>query len=119
MVTLQVRGYLPQYQELVADAADIGMMQQALIDLAQKKQELIYELSRYQASGSSGAGASNGTAALNSGISSMVPPDTRVDSCIALNKSNLNCELILRTNNETVIRAAIIFGEQVGCWVVL
>lgn len=92
------------------------MQQQALIDMAQKKQELIYELSSYQnataGSGSSSSIASS-TAALSSGISTMIPPDTRVDSCIALNKSSLTCELILRTNNETVIKAAIIFGEQV------
>ena len=78
--------------------------------MAQKKQELVYELSSYQnATGSSGS-----TPAVSSGISTMIPSDTRVDSAITLNKTNSTCELSLRTNNETVIKAAIIFGEQVG-----
>lgn len=117
----ELRGYLPKHEELEAEhPGDISMQQQALIDLAQKKQELIYEISSYQQQqqGQAGAGSSGSNSSGVSGpaagdISAMIPPDTRVDSCIALNKTQLVCELILRTNNDTVIKAAIIFGEQV------
>jgi Bardet-Biedl syndrome 2 protein len=126
----ELRGYQTQHAELQAEnPGDISMQQQALIDLAQKKQELIYELSSYQqqqpqqpqgvagalgiAAGVVGVGAGGGSSLAAGDIASMIPPDTRVDSCIALNKGALSCELILRTNNATVIKAAIIFGEQV------
>jgi Bardet-Biedl syndrome 2 protein len=124
----ELRGYQTQHAELQAEnPGDISMQQQALIDLAQKKQELIYELSSYQQqqplqgvagalgiAASVGAAAAVGASSYAAGdIASMIPPDTRVDSCIALNKGSLSCELTLRTNNATVIKAAIIFGEQV------
>lgn len=103
-----MRGYQAQHKETQADIGDVSRLQQALIDLAQKKQELVYELSSYQNA------TGKGTPAVSSGISTMIPADTRVDSAITLNKSKLTCELSLQTNNETVIKAAIIFGEQVG-----
>lgn len=127
----ELRGYQTHHAELQAEnPGDISMQQQALIDLAQKKQELIYELSSYQqqqqppqgvvgalgiaAGVGLGAAAAVGAGSLAAGdIASIIPPDTRVDSCIALNKATLSCELTLRTNNATVIKAAIIFGEQV------
>jgi Bardet-Biedl syndrome 2 protein len=123
----ELRGYQMQHAELQAEnPGDISMQQQALIDLAQKKQELIYELSSYQqqqpqgvagalgiAAGAVGVAAGGASSLAAGDIASMIPPDTRVDSCIALNKGALSCELILRTNNATVIKAAIIFGEQV------
>jgi Bardet-Biedl syndrome 2 protein len=126
----ELRGYQMQHAELQAEnPGDISMQQQALIDLAQKKQELIYELSSYQqqqpqqphgvagalriAAGAVGVGAGGASSLAAGDIASIIPPDTRVDSCIALNKGVLSCELILRTNNATVIKAAIIFGEQV------
>ncbi|KAF6253535.1 BBS2m [Scenedesmus sp. NREL 46B-D3] len=125
----ELRGYQTQHAELQAEnPGDISMQQQALIDLAQKKQELIYELSSYQQQqqqqqpqgmavalgiAAGGAAAGGASSSIAGDIASMIPPDTRVDSCIALNKGALSCELILRTNNATVIKAAIIFGEQV------
>uniref|UniRef100_A0A383WCU1 Bardet-Biedl syndrome 2 protein homolog n=1 Tax=Tetradesmus obliquus TaxID=3088 RepID=A0A383WCU1_TETOB len=128
----ELRGYQTHHAELQAEnPGDISMQQQALIDLAQKKQELIYELSSYQqqqpqqpqgvvgalgiaAGVGLGAAAAGGAGSLAAGdIASMIPPDTRVDSCIALNKVTLSCELTLRTNNASVIKAALIFGEQV------
>lgn len=44
----------------------------------------------------------------------MIPPDTCVDSAITVNRASQMCELVLKTNNSTVIHAALIFGEQVG-----
>lgn len=153
----ELRGYLPHHEELVADAgADVSMQQRMLIDLAQKKQQLVYELASYQAAGSgagtaaavtaaagspgsiaaglsalgrdfssltaggmlaglSGAAGSMGSAAgADRGhLAAMIPPDTCVDSAITVNKVSQMCELVLKTNNSTVIHAALIFGEQV------
>jgi Bardet-Biedl syndrome 2 protein len=159
----ELRGYLPHHEELVADAGgDVSMQQRMLIDLAQKKQQLVYELASYQAAaGTPGSGPAAGAAAggaggLAAGISAlgrdlsnltaggvvaglagaaggqalasgggaagadrghlaaMIPPDTRVDSAITVNKASQVCELVLKTNNSTVIHAALIFGEQVS-----
>jgi Bardet-Biedl syndrome 2 protein len=152
----ELRGYLPHHEELVADAGgDVSMQQRMLIDLAQKKQQLVYELASYQAAGGGAAPAAvtasagspgsiaAGLSALGSNISSltaggvlaglsgsagsmgstagadrghlaaMIPPDTCVDSAITVNKVSQMCELVLKTNNSTVIHAALIFGEQV------
>ena len=155
----ELRGYLPHHEEQVADAGgDVSVQQRMLIDLAQKKQQLVYELASYQAGSSSGGsvGATAGAAAAGSpgsslaaGISAlgrdissltaggvlagltgaaaggaaagadrghlvaMIPPDTCVDSAITVNKASQTCELVLKTNNSTVIHAALIFGEQV------
>jgi hypothetical protein len=132
-----------------------------LIDLAQKKQQLVYELASYQATaggagaagtgaaaaggspgsiaaglsalgrdisslaaaggvlgvrsgGSSGGGAVSGGGADRGHLAAMIPPDTCVDSAITVNKASQMCELVLKTNNSTVIHAALIFGEQVS-----
>jgi hypothetical protein len=70
-------------------------------------QELMLELASYRpASGSSGGSAAPS-------FDSIVPPGTRVDSCIALNRGNTSCELTLNTNNDAVIKAAVVFGEQI------
>jgi Bardet-Biedl syndrome 2 protein len=160
----ELRGYLPHHEELVADAGgDVSMQQRMLIDLAQKKQQLVYELASYQAiaggagatgagaaagaaggspggiaaglsalgrdisslaaaggvlgvrsGGSSGGGAVSGGGADRGHLASMIPPDTCVDSAITVNKASRMCELVLKTNNSTVIHAALIFGEQVS-----
>lgn len=165
----EVRGYLPHHEELVADSGnDVSAQQRMLIDLAQKKQQLVYELASYQAvSGSAGpapaiaaaTGAGSGSSSLAAGLgalgsnississmaaggvlagltgatgsgaagaagggaagldrghlAAMIPPDTCVDSAITVNKASQVCELVLKTNNSTVIHAALIFGEQV------
>jgi Bardet-Biedl syndrome 2 protein len=160
----ELRGYLPHHDELVADVGgDVSLQQRLLVELAQKKQQLVYELASYQqatgggsmtsgaaadgsGSGSSGGGgvagsltalaggllgSRGGTASSGGGasshpsgtgggavtaghIASIIPPDTCVDSAITVNKTTQTCELLMKTNNDTVIRAALIFGEQVG-----
>lgn len=156
----ELRGYLPHHEELVADAGgDVSTQQRILIDLAQKKQQLVYELASYQTAAGAGPAASlaaaagspgsiaAGISALGRDISSMaagrgvlagltgaaagadrgsgggadrgnlaamIPADTRVDSAITVNKASQMCELVLKTNNSTVIHAALIFGEQVS-----
>ncbi len=39
-------------------------------------------------------------------LAAIIPANTRVDSYIALNKDTLACDLMLQTNNETVIKAS-------------
>lgn len=61
-------------------------------------------------------GSSGGAAGADRGhLASIIPADTRVDSAITVNKASQMCELVLKTNNSTVIHAALIFGEQVSC----
>ena len=45
--------------------------------------------------------------------SSIIPSDTRVDSYIAINRETFTCDLLLKTNNDTVIRGVVVFGEQI------
>eukprot|EP00775_Hariotina_reticulata_P010207 gene10207-10368_t len=104
-----VRGYVMRHPDTVAEVADVSLQQQMLVELAQKKQALTYELSSYQAKGNKSSTSGHHPAA----ISSVVPPNTRVDSCITLNRENQTCELVLKTNNDSVIKAAVLFGEQV------
>ena len=60
----------------------------------------MHELASYRpASGSTG-----GAGASAASFDSIVPPGTRVDSCIALNRGNTSCELTLNTNNDAVIK---------------
>jgi Bardet-Biedl syndrome 2 protein len=154
----ELRGYVPHNEELVADVGgDVSLQQRLLVELAQKKHQLVYELGSYHgyqaATGSSGSAAADGglsassigsalagglasslgAAGLgpgNSGggssaaaaggvgadrghIASIIPPDTRVHSALTINRATQMCELVLKTSNDAVIRAALIFGEQV------
>ncbi|KIZ00360.1 putative Bardet-Biedl syndrome 2 protein like protein [Monoraphidium neglectum] len=75
--------------------------------------ELMHELAGYLSAGpdpGGGGGAGGGAAAA---AAAALPPDTRVDSAITINKASLVCELTLSTTNDSVIKAAMIFGEQV------
>lgn len=75
----ELRGYLPLHDELVADTGgDVSRQQRMLIDLAQKKQQLVYELASYQAAGGSlggvgtaAAAGAGGPGALVAGISAL------------------------------------------------
>jgi Bardet-Biedl syndrome 2 protein len=75
----ELRGYLPHHDELVADTGgDVSRQQRMLIDLAQKKQQLVYELASYQAAGGSPGGVGSaatagagGPGALAAGISAL------------------------------------------------
>ncbi len=43
----------------------------------------------------------------------IIPAHTRVDSYITVNRETCSCDLLLKTNNESVIRGAVVFGEQI------
>jgi Bardet-Biedl syndrome 2 protein len=103
----EVRAYLPADAEMqqASNGSGIGQMQEdhALAELTQEKQELLLELRglednlRHIKNGDtySGAGA--------------IPPNTSVSLEIAINQPKQCCELILSTNNETVIKGVILF----------
>ncbi|MEW5314625.1 MAG: hypothetical protein WDW38_006104 [Sanguina aurantia] len=103
----EVRGYLPLDSSTIAmaDSADFGDQQSALADLTQRKQELVYELTSYQ--------ASKVTDRSQVDTATLIPQDTRIDSYIAINRDTASCDLILRTSNDTVIRGVVVFGEQI------
>ena len=42
----------------------------------------------------------------------MIPANTRVSSMLEMNAAKSCCELVLSTNNETVIKGIVIFAEQ-------
>lgn len=43
----------------------------------------------------------------------IIPSTTRVDSFIAINKETATCDLVLKTNNDAIIRGVVVFGEQI------
>ncbi|KAG2486168.1 hypothetical protein HYH03_015132 [Edaphochlamys debaryana] len=107
----EVRGYLPLDLEAAgpgaASEADFSEQQALLAELAQRKQELAYELASYANSRAQAKEAPPERG-------SVIPPDTRVDSYIAVNREAGTCDLVLRTSNEqAVIRGVVVFGEQI------
>lgn len=101
----EVRGYLPADAELqqAQDAGSSKKEEGALADLTQRKQELLLELRGLQdnlkhinaGETYSGAGA--------------IPPNTSVSLEIAINQPNECIELVLSTNNETVLKSVVVF----------
>lgn len=43
----------------------------------------------------------------------LIPSSTRVDSFIAINRETCTCDLVLKTNNDSIIRGVVVFGEQI------
>ncbi|KAL6760242.1 BBS2m [Haematococcus lacustris] len=101
----EVRGYLPMSADQPQNAMDFSAQQAAITELTQCKQELLYELTSYQNTKASSAQAE--------ASGNMIPSTTKVDSFVTLNKDTCTCELGLKTNNSTVIRGAVVFGEQI------
>ncbi|GLC47294.1 Bardet-Biedl syndrome 2 protein [Pleodorina starrii] len=105
----EVRGYLPLDLDVapgVAAEVDFSDQQAAVAELAQRKQELMYEMASYSNMRQTKDAAPE--------RSSLIPSDTRVDSYIAINKETASCDLVLRTSNDSaVIRGVVVFGEQI------
>ncbi|KXZ53986.1 hypothetical protein GPECTOR_5g1 [Gonium pectorale] len=106
----EVRGYLPLDLEVapgVAAEVDFSEQQAAVAELAQRKQELMYELASY-------SNMRQQARDTPTDRGSLIPSDTRVDSYIAINKEAASCDLVLRTSNDSsVIRGVVVFGEQI------
>lgn len=103
----EVRGYLPVEQDARGfDLLGRNNAEEALAELNQRKQELLYELSQYEANLAQLKSKKQGA---NEGI---VPASTHVTVTLEMNPEQRSCELNLATNNETVIKGAIVFAEQ-------
>jgi len=104
----QVKGYLPAKgdQEMGRDLLGRNNTEEALAELNQRKQELMYELGQYEKNLSAVKDSPN---AAKEGI---VPMDTHVALSLELSPERQCVELVLMTNNETLIKGAIVFAEQ-------
>jgi Bardet-Biedl syndrome 2 protein len=98
----EVRGYLPAEGEQIGNLMDANTEEDAIAELVQRKQELLYELKTYEEN-------SKATPGQNAPI---IPPDTNISCTWAVNQEASCVELVISTNNDTVIRAIIIFAEQ-------
>jgi Bardet-Biedl syndrome 2 protein len=104
----EVRGYLPAEEELAGNLMDVQVEDQTLSELHRRKQELVLETAHYdkavesmKASGSEGANTAD----------CIVPPETSMHA--QLETSNEQLLLVLRTNNEAIIKAVVVFGENI------
>lgn len=100
----EIRGYLPIDPDQPVQEPDFSAQQAAIAELTQRKQELMYELSSYH---------NMRNAETPQPEANLIPNSTRVDSFVVVNRNTSSCDLILKTNNDTVVRGVVIFGEQV------
>ncbi|XP_072141745.1 BBSome complex member BBS2-like isoform X8 [Dermacentor andersoni] len=100
----EVRGYLAASAELRQQAADATFEQDTVRELSHKKQTLLQELRNYETSADGGECGS-------------IPANTQLKTLLAINSGSggipPHVEVALETNNETVIRAVILFAEGI------
>jgi len=101
----EVRGYLPAEEELGGNLMDVQAEDQALRELNQLKQDLIVQSMHYEKSINEFKAGEGG------GADSIVPPDT--DLGIEFQVTNEQLLLLLSTNNEAIIKAVVVFGENI------
>ena len=125
----EVRGYLAAEPEQAHKLMETeGADEEEIHALNQRRQELMYELNSYESnmktalkSYEDSKSAPLSSAAPKPGkykggdeiIEGVIPPDTKIDSFTEQDLDNHCAYLVLSTNNDTVIRAAVLFGEQV------
>ncbi|GAB1598549.1 Bardet-Biedl syndrome 2 protein-like [Argonauta hians] len=112
----EVRGYNPLSPEIQNFDVSITMEQQTIRELTQKKQNLLMELKNYQEN----IEEPNIIASEedNKNITrNFIPPDTQCHSQLqivpATNDSPPQVQMVIQTNNESMIRAVIIFAEGI------
>jgi len=104
----EVRGYLPPEADAMTSMMDSNSEEDSIADMSQRKQELLYELRSYEQNYAK-AQKSGGTTSQSGAV---VPPGTRVMSTLEMKLEKRCCELVLTTNNDTVIKGAVVFAEQ-------
>ena len=84
--------------------------EETLVELNQRRQDLLVELKSYERNSAAieQAGFRGETA-----TGAQIPRDTKVRSRLEMNPDVGGGELVLATNNDSVIKAAILFGEAV------
>ena len=111
----EVKGFVkPEPHEAGERAAAAGdMSEETLVELTQRKQELLFELSRYE-SGMRGTGQGEGAGAAGGATDygEMVPKDTDVKGKLESHPERGCVELVLESTNEAAIKMVVIFAEQ-------
>mmetsp|Transcript_51970 Transcript_51970/g.86425 ORF Transcript_51970/g.86425 Transcript_51970/m.86425 type:complete len:704 (+) Transcript_51970:55-2166(+) len=100
----QVRGYLPADNETTGGILDTTIEEDTLRELNQRKQELLFELKNYE-----------DTLAKSKGVpqeQGVIPHSTRAVCTLEMNVSKKCVDLVVQTNNDTIIKSIIVFAEQ-------
>ncbi|XP_064462898.1 Bardet-Biedl syndrome 2 protein homolog isoform X1 [Ornithodoros turicata] len=112
----EVRGYGPTTTELRQQALDAAFEQETIRELSQRKQDLLLEMKNYEANarlGSAHQKAGKKTAEQYG----YIPANTQLRTALAINpgssKVKPHVEIALQTNNDTIIRAVIVFAEGI------
>lgn len=92
------------------DDDDDDAEQQGLRELMARKQELQFELGQLEAQVKA-AGKAQSTTAKDK-VEDILPPGTKVSLAIVVNAYDRCVDLMLSTSNDTVIRAVVVFADQ-------
>lgn len=99
----EVRGYVPADEELKGQLMDVSSQENTLKALYDKKQELMNELKSYDSN----------LKQIKAGrlAAGIVPPTTKLNVIVKPNKTFGAVVITLTTNNDTVIKLAMVFSE--------
>ncbi|XP_065051095.1 Bardet-Biedl syndrome 2 protein-like [Rhopilema esculentum] len=113
----QVRGYLPADSESKNVVVDINADQDALRELAIKKQNLLTELKNYSENDRVGKNVKAGDHHASVSGVGMIPANTQLQTSLSVSTGGdgvkPHVDLTIQTTNETVIRSVLIFAEGI------
>ncbi|XP_022711587.1 Bardet-Biedl syndrome 2 protein homolog [Varroa jacobsoni] len=114
----EVRGYTVTTAEYRQQLMDANYEQETLRELNQKKQSLLLELANYeQAKKLSEMGGPQQAQALANQDIACIAANTRLKTGLAINMGGdglqPHVEILLETNNDTIIQAVIVFAEGI------
>eukprot|EP00742_Colponemidia_sp_Colp-10_P006121 GILJ01006549.1.p1 GENE.GILJ01006549.1~~GILJ01006549.1.p1 ORF type:complete len:712 (+),score=127.24 GILJ01006549.1:705-2840(+) len=101
----EVRAFQPSTADSVDLVVDQARENSAMADLTQKKQELLMELNNFS--------DNLKQVKTNKGEAGLVPFDTKVQIGLSSVKGKGAVQLSLSTNNHTIIKAVVIYAEQI------
>jgi len=87
-----------------------GGAEETLVELNQRRQDMLIELKSYESNSRTVSSIAPGAQTEMSGA---IPRDTHVNSSLEMNPEIQSGELVLSTNNDTIIKAVIMFAEAV------
>eukprot|EP00823_Brevimastigomonas_motovehiculus_P004033 TRINITY_DN2584_c0_g1_i1.p1 TRINITY_DN2584_c0_g1~~TRINITY_DN2584_c0_g1_i1.p1 ORF type:complete len:746 (+),score=184.32 TRINITY_DN2584_c0_g1_i1:77-2314(+) len=101
----EIRGYLPADKDLGGRLMDSTQSEATLKALYDQKQELLNELKNYD----------NNTKQIKSGKlgAGVIPPNTKLSLTLKPSRSQQGLLLTLATNNDTVVKLALIFSDGI------
>lgn len=110
----EVRGYLPASPEMKGNLMDVNVEQDAVRELAQRKQNLLLELKNYEENARVGKAGGQDVDPSQLGI---IPANTQLQTSLLVNPGSEqvqpHVELSISTTNDTIIRTVMIFAEGV------